>query len=129
MHRSHFDWEKAELRHQNGTVEQRIFTPLKKMIALRKELSAFADFDNRHLLTLDNPNLLAFSRTDPLNSRNKVLVIGNFNFEAQTFKLSELKQQGFFMHESMKDLYSGLNLQAENDNLTIPPLSFYWLID
>ena len=99
------------------------------MIALRKELCAFADFDNRHLLTLDNPYVLAFSRTDPLNSRNKVLVIGNFNFEAQAIKLSELKQQGFFMHESMKDLYSGLSLQAENDNLTIPPLSFYWLID
>jgi amylosucrase len=129
MHRSHFDWEKAELRHQNGTVEQRIFTPLKKMIALRKELSAFADFDNRHLLTLTNPYLLAFSRTDPLHRKNRVLVIGNFNFEAQNIKHSELKLQGFFMNESMKNLYSGLSLQIVNDSITIPPLSFYWLTD
>ena len=84
MHRSHFDWDKAEKRHQTGTVEQRIFSALKKIIALRKETMAFADFDNRQLLTVDNPNLLVFSRTDPQNIRNRVLVVGNFNVEAQT---------------------------------------------
>ena len=60
VHRSRFDWEKAEKRHQNGTVEQRIFSALKKLIALRKELPAFADFDNRNLLQVENPNLLVF---------------------------------------------------------------------
>jgi len=60
VNRSYFDWQKAALRHQSGTVEQRIFSALKKMIAIRKELNAFADFDNRQLLSVDNPNLLCF---------------------------------------------------------------------
>ena len=68
---------------QASTVEYKIMVnALKKLIALRKETTAFADFDNRQLLSLENPNLLAFSRTDPQNKRHKVLVIANFNVES-----------------------------------------------
>ena len=129
VHRSHFDWDKAKLRHQTGTVEQRIFTALKKIIALRKETPAFADFDNRQLLTLDNPNLLAFARTDPQNTRNRVLVIGNFNPEAQTLPVADLQAHGFFLHEGMKDLCAGERIVVENDAFVLPPLAFYWLTD
>jgi amylosucrase len=129
MHRSCFDWNKAKLRHQTGTVEQRIFSTLKKIIALRKETLAFADFDNRQLLILDNPNLLAFSRTDPQNNRNRVLVVSNFNDEAQALPVGALKSNGFFLHETMKDLYSGERIAIENDAVIVPPLSFYWLTD
>jgi len=129
MHRSHFDWSKAEKRHQSGTVEQRIFSALKRMIALRKEIAAFADFDNRQLLAVDNPNLLVFSRTDPQNSRNRVLVVGNFNIAAQILALGELKTHAFFQQDGMKNLCSGARIQAENDMIIIPPLSFYWLTD
>jgi amylosucrase len=83
VHRSYFDWNKAERRNESGTVEQRIFVGLKKLIALRKEVAAFADFDNREVVSVDNPNLLVFYRTDPENIRSKVLVISNFNVEAQ----------------------------------------------
>ena len=95
IHRSHFDWNKAEKRDQAGTVEYKIFTALKKLIALRKETTAFADFNNRQLLSLENPNLLAFSRTDPQNKRNKVLVIANFNVESQATPINILKKNGF----------------------------------
>ena len=129
MHRSSFDWSKAEKRHQTGTVEQRIFSALKKMIALRKETTAFADFDNRQLLTVDNPNLLVFSRTDPQNSRNNVLVVGNFNGEAQTLHIGDLRPHGFFQQDGMKDLCTGARIAVENDAIPISPLSFYWLSD
>jgi amylosucrase len=129
MNRSYFDWGKAERRHQTGTVEYRIFSALKKMIALRKEMMAFADFDNRQLFNVDNPNLLVFSRTDPHNNRNKVLVVSNFNIEAQTMPLAALKPYGFFQQDSMSDICSGIRLTAENDAVVLPPLSFCWLID
>ncbi len=129
MNRSHFDWNKAEKRHQPGTVEHRIFSALKKMIALRKETTAFADFDNRQLLAADNPNILVFSRTDPQNSRNKVLVIANFNAAPQTFGIGAIKTFGFFQQQGMKDLCSGTSVFAENDALVMPPLSCYWLTD
>ena len=129
MHRSHFDWDKAKKRNQTGTVEQRIFSALKKMIALRKETTAFADFDNRKLLTVDAPNLLIFSRTDPQNIRNKILVVGNFNVEAQTLAIDALRSHGFFQLEDMKDLCSGEHIMVENDVVVVPPLTCYWLTD
>ena len=129
MHRSHFDWNKANKRHQSGTVEQRIFSALKKMIALRKEITAFADFDNRQLLAVDNPNLLAFSRTDPQNNRNRVLVVVNFNDTAQMLPIMPLRPHGFFQQEGMKDICSGERIGVENDGVVLAPLSCYWLTD
>ena len=126
-HRSHFDWEKAEKRHQSGTVEQRLFESLKKLIALRKELVAFADFDNRQLLPVSNLNLLAFLRTDPKSSHNKVLVVGNFNTEPQPLDLSSLSSCVLFQRDSVKDLVTDTRLTLENQTLIVPPLSFYWL--
>ena len=129
MNRSHFNWVRAEKRHQIGSVEQRIFSPLKKMIALRKEISAFADFDNRQLLTVDAPNLLVFSRTDPQNSRNRVLVIGNFSDAAQTLPVEALRAHGFLLMDAMRDLCTGERVPVENDVITLPALSCHWLTD
>ena len=128
-HRSHFDWEKAELRHQVDTVEYRIFAALKKLIALRKDISAFADFDNRKILSTDNHNCLVFSRTDPEDSSYKVLIIANFNEKSQSLKIETLKHQGFFQKNKMKDLCTGDYLTMKNASIIIPPLSFYWLTD
>lgn len=129
LHRSRFDWDKAARRHQSGTVECRIFNALKKLISLRKELSAFADYDNRQLLMTDNINLLAFFRTDPLNNRNKVLVVANFNIEVQPLPVSPLRTAGFFQQAEMKDLCSGARIAVENESIVIPPLTCYWLAD
>lgn len=129
MNRSYFDWDKAELRHRAGTVEHRIFGALKKMIALRKETPAFADLDNRQLFAVDNPNLLVFSRTSPQGSRNRVLVVCNFNVAAQTMPLAALLTSGFFQQGSMRDICSGVQVTAENDAVVLPPLSCCWLAD
>jgi amylosucrase len=129
MHRSHFDWNKAQKRHQTGTVEQRIFSTLKKMIALRKETTAFADFDNRQLLAVDNPNVLVFSRCDPQQNRNRVLVIVNFNSDSQTLPVEALRAYGFFQPDVMHDLCTGMRVEVDNDALILPALSCQWLTD
>ena len=129
MHRSSLDWNKAEKHRLAGSVEQRIFSALKRMIALRKETSAFADFDNRQLLALDNPHLLAFSRCDPLNSRKCVLVIGNFNNAEQGLPIEALTPHGFFLGGGMKDLCSGGGIEPVDDALVIPPLACLWLTE
>jgi amylosucrase len=128
-HRSRFDWSKAEKRHQSGTIEHRIFSGLKKMIALRKETPAFADFDNRQLLQMDNANLLAFTRIDPQNNRNKVLVIGNFNVAPQALPVDTLRHHGFFQQHDMRNLCTGERITSTDNMIVIPPLSFYWLAD
>lgn len=129
MNRSNFDWNKAKKRHQTGTVEQRIFSALKKLIVLRKETTAFADMDNRQLLDVDNSNLLVFSRVDPSNSRNRVLVVANFNVEAQMLPSDTLRSNGFLQPEAMKDLCTGEHIEVSNDMIALPPLSCLWLTD
>jgi amylosucrase len=129
MNRSHLDWDKAEKRHEPGTVEQRIFSGLKRMIALRKETAAFADFDNRQLFDVDNLNLLVYSRTDPQNSRNRILVAANFGHTEQVLQTSPLKPHGFFRQDGMTNLCTGARVTEINDTIAIPPISFYWLAD
>jgi amylosucrase len=95
------------------------------MIAVRKELSGFADFDNRQLLTLDNPQLLAFARTD--SHRNTILVLGNFHDEPQTLSIDTLNRHGFFQQGQMTDKYSGQRIYSHDKTLAVPALSCYWL--
>jgi amylosucrase len=129
LHRSRFEWEKAERRHQSGTVEHRIFTALKRMIAIRKETKVFADIDNRQLLTTENPHLFLFARTDPHNARNRMLVAGNFGGDTQWLPVSSLTAHGHFQQDRMKDIYSGDYVTAVNGMIAIPALSFFWLTD
>ena len=81
------------------------------------------------MIATDNPNLLIFSRIDPQNSGNRVLVVANFNVEPQTLQTAELKPHGFFQPDGMKDLCSGAPVQPENDTVVIQPLTSYWLTD
>jgi len=128
-HRSYFDWEKADKRHQVGTVEYRIHSELKKLISLRKKTEAFADFDDRQTLTIENKNLLAFIRSGQKSSDNRVLVIGNFNSNEQSLQIGEMKTMKFFKKDYMTDICTGTRIAVEHDLIRIPPLSFYWLVD
>lgn len=127
IHRPAIDWQKAELRNQPGTVEYRIFTALKKMIAVRKDIPAFADFNNRELLDVGNPHLLAFSRFDHTHASPRVLVIANFDAAPQHLDLHLLNQHGFFRVNGVRDVSTGDSPPIFNNHLAIPAYGFYWL--
>ena len=126
VHRPRMNWEKAELRQQPGTVEYRIFNGLKKLIALRKELPALADLNNRELFELENPHLLVYSRFDPLNSQARVLVVNNFDHNAQAMPLEQLRRAGFFTHGTVQETISADSYACAEDSLLIPPLTACW---
>lgn len=125
-HRPRIDWEQAMRRKQPGTVEYKIFNALKKMIAIRKKVSEFSDFNNRKLLEISNPELLAYVRFN-IKTRKSVLVVGNFDAHPQYLNLFELETQGFQMGEHIRDLYSGNTPTLFKDQLVLPPYRFYWL--
>ena len=129
MHRPRIDWERAELRLQHGTVEQKIFDGLKKMIAVRKVTPAFADFNNRELLTVDNDHLFVFLRSHPEWSGDTVLVVANFDARPQYLDLGNLGNRGQFLYGQPQDLLSGETPALFNQQLVIPPHRFYWLSD
>ena len=129
MHRPKIDWDKAERRYQHGTVEQRIFDGLQKIIAVRKSTPAFADYNNRELIETGNPHLFVYMRTNPNMRNDNVLVVGNFDSAPQSLELSDLSNRGYFEYAQLNDLYSGESPKLFKDQLVIPPYRFYWLSD
>jgi amylosucrase len=127
MHRPRFDWEKAELRNKPGTVENRIFQALKKMIAVRKEVAAFADFNNRELRDSGNPHLFSFCRVNHQQPSDRVLVVGNFDAHPQHMEIDNLVQTGVMQHSQWHDLYTGEKPAMFKNALIVPPYRFYWL--
>ena len=129
IHRPKIDWEKAELRHQHGSVEHRIYSGLQKLIAVRKTVTAFADFNNRELIETDNDHLFAFIRNHPERSREEILVVANFDASPQHLKLSELGNLRHYQHAHLRDLVTGDSPSMFKDALVVPPYQFYWLSD
>jgi amylosucrase len=127
IHRAKIDWERAELRKKQGTVENILFSAIKKMIAIRKETTAFADFNNRHLLDTGNQHLFAFIRFDHNRPSERVLVICNFSSEPQYLDLQTISHSGFKIFGQLTDLYSGKRPTKFRDQLVLPPFHFYWL--
>lgn len=127
VHRPNMSWKKVELRNVLGTPENLIFGSLKKMISVRKGLTAFADHNNRELLPVENPHLFVFSRFDLVNKYSRVLVVCNFDANPQKMNINELRIKGFFPYETVKDLYKDDTLSIAEGYLEIPSLSFYWL--
>jgi len=128
-HRPHINWEKAELRNTPGTVEYKLFSALKKMIAVRKEISAFADFNNRELLDVENPHLFVFARFEYIQPTNRVLVVANFDSVPQHLNLEDIGRKAYFRNDTIRDLYSGEKPAMFKADLVIPPYQFYWLTD
>ena len=129
LHRPRIDWNKAERRKQHGSIEQRIFDGLQKMIAVSKSTEAFADYNNRELIDTNNPHLFVFIRNNPFRLNDNVLIVGNFDGRPQSLTLSDLSNRGSFEYARLQDLYTGESPSLFKDQLVIPPYRFYWLTD
>lgn len=129
IHRPKIDWLKAEKRNEHGSVEQRIFDGLKKLIAVRKTIPAFADFNNRELLDVGNDHLFAFMRSHPEWNGDAVLVVANFDARPQHLDLIDLGNRNQFQYAQLQDMASGETPAMFGNQLVIPPYRFYWLSD
>ena len=97
------------------------------MIAIRKEISAFADFNNRELIPLNNPHLFAYSRFSLMRHTDNVIVVSNFDAKPQYLDLNHPSIKSVLGYGHVKDLYSGEIPAMFKDQLVIPPYQFYWL--
>ena len=127
MHRPRIDWEKADRRKNHGTVEQRIFDGIHRLIAVRKTIPSFADYNNRTIIDVSNEHLFAFIRYDFTSLNENVLVIANFDDRPQKLDLNDLGNRGQFETGRLRDMASGEAPARFGDHLVIPPYQFYWL--
>lgn len=127
LHRPTMDWKKAENRNVPSTVEYRIFSALKKMIAVRKEIDAFADFNNRELIDVNNPHLFVFGRTNVTKQTDRVLVVANFDDRPQSLNIDDVAGWTSQQLGRVVDLYSGQSPDIFKNALVIPGYRFFWL--
>nr|WP_320012491.1 alpha-amylase family glycosyl hydrolase [uncultured Desulfobulbus sp.] len=128
VHRPSIDWDTAEQRNIPGTVEYKIFSEIKRMIAVRKEIEVFSDFNNRELLEVENPYLFVFGRYHLQRANEWVLVVANFSDSPQHLNLEELGPWGG-THRPFIDLFRGERPETFKDSLVIPRFGFYWLAE
>ena len=127
IHRPKINWERAELRKKQGTMEYTLFNAMKKMIAIRKETSAFADFNNRELLNVNNEHLLCFIRFNYQRPPERVLVVVNFDANPQYLDLDDIGGRGANLKGHFIDLYSGSKPARFDRWIVLQPFQFYWL--
>lgn len=127
VHRPTIDWERAERRNTRGTVEYRIFSALKRMIAVRKQIEVFADFNNRELYDVTNPHLFVFERYSSMRQHQSILVVANFDATPQSIDLREVGNWGRLPATKYVDYFPGERPDAANHTVAIPPYAVCWL--
>ncbi len=117
VHRQNFDWQQAESRHDNETVSGRIFSTLRKLIAIRKSTPAFANGESV-FFDSGSDHVLAYTRHGKSLMNGQVLILANFSEEVQTIHLVWLPRNAY-------DLVTGM-LYTKNE-ITLAPYEFLWL--
>ena len=122
LNRPVIDWKKAAKRNQPGTIEHRVFSALKQMIALRKTIPEFYNENDYQLVKNENQHVFSFLRT---RDWHKTLVLMNMSAQPQTVSQSILEQTGFGHY--VYDQYQQRDVVLENGNLQLEPYQFLWL--
>jgi amylosucrase len=125
MHRPVIDWNKNKLRKQEGTIEQQIFNSTKKLLSIRKQIHAVADYSNLIWLTPHNIHVASYMR---YRNNQRLFCVFNFSNEAAYLTWFAFKEKG----NPPTELYDHWTEQTmtvgqDHEFLIIPPYSFYLL--
>jgi amylosucrase len=110
IHRPRFDWNRAERRHRQGTLEARIFGSLKSMLALRRTIPALGGGRRYRPLDLSNDHVYA-----AVVGEEELVVLGNFSAEQQIVKV-----HGYFT-----DI---LTDRPTHETCALDPYELRWLV-
>jgi len=117
LHRSHFDWQRAEQRRDLDTLPGRVFQGLLRLIQLRTQNQAFYRADTEFVET-GNKHVFGFIRS---NEQSTVFILANFSEKEQFLEARRLRQMG--MRKTMIDLYTGRPITA-TQQLVMEPYQF-----
>ena len=115
VHRGAFDWKKAGRRKENGTVENRFFTGLKRLLTLRGSQNVFLNAAAVSTRETYDPSVLCLVRE--LDGEK---LIGLFNFSSQG-KTAWINEDGMY-----HDLISEESLEAKG--VLMPPYGIRWML-
>ncbi len=122
MHRPLINWKKNKLIEKEGTTEQIVFTSTKKLLAIRKKISAVADHSNLTWLTPHNMHVTAYLRS---KDEQRLFCVFNFSSEAAYLTWYAFKENG----NPPAELYDHWTEQTmtvgqDHEFLILPPYGF-----
>lgn len=122
MHRPIIKWEKNDLRIQEGTVQQKVFSATKKLIALRASLAAIGDRNNLTWLYPHNIHVAGFLRS---NNDANIFCVFNFKNE-ESFLTWYAFREKMPSAAKLKDLWTGKEFTVGRDDeyLILQPYDF-----
>ena len=91
MHRPIIDWEKVGKAKAEGTIENRIFSALKKMLRIRKQRDLFSDLSNITWLSPHNIHIAGFVRR---KGNERMYCLYNFSDQASYLTWYAFREQG-----------------------------------
>jgi amylosucrase len=119
VHRPRFDWARAERRHDETTVEGRVFQALQHLIQIRTTTPVFAGCQSLFFDT-GNARVLGFVHNRGL------LVLANFSESVQTVR-RDLLAVYWPVAQPAVDLVTGDPL-PDADDVELKPYDFLWLM-
>ena len=132
LHRPKMDWKMAEKRNTSGSVQQKIFSSLQRLIELRKKNDDWADTNNLEILSCENQHVLAFCRSRPLPSRPELIAsstvtLTNFSSSSQLVEASLLLKAGFVNPADWTDNFSGQPVTINETHIELQPYQFCFI--
>ncbi len=119
VHRTQFDWERAENRANEQTTEGRVFKGLKQIIAARKAAPELAGGQTT-FFDAGNGHVLSYLR------HQQILVLANFSEHPQSVSANGLRAQLPTLVTSALDLVSQRSVKV-GETLTLGAYEFLWL--
>lgn len=115
LHRGDFDWKSVANRKKKGTKENRIFTGIKELIALRSKHRVFESKADTWIVEAWNDHVLGIGR---YYRGEKLIALFNFNDCSETAWINE--------NEKYIDLLTGEEIVAKGVNLQ--GYDFKWML-
>ncbi|WP_036478795.1 amylosucrase [Myxosarcina sp. GI1] len=121
VHRSAFNWERAERRRDSSSVPGTIYPGLLKLIQIRQQNRAFTRAETE-IIDTGNDCIFGYFRTQ---QEQNVLVLANFSDREQEIVAKQLRLLG--MRKILTDIVSGKTISAVRE-LVLEPYQFAILL-
>ena len=125
MHRPIINWDKNKLRERPGTIENQIFSGTKKLLNIRKKLSAIKDKSNLIWIKSHNIHVAGFIR---YTKAQQIFCLFNFSNTPAlltwfAFKENEIQAKTLYDHWTKSNYIVG----NDEEYLIIEPYGFHIL--
>ncbi|NDV41934.1 alpha-amylase family protein [Flagellimonas sediminis] len=119
------DWDTISKLDNRNLPQSKIYHTLQKLINIRKSNPVFADNNSLSLCHTGNDHILVFEKRG--NVREGLLVLCNFDENAQVIETGWIKRLGYFTKGDPLDLVSDRKLVMKSGLLEIAPYQLIWL--